>query len=46
MIGLLHIAIGSLGAAFALLILRADPRRHDNRAFAVLGLLVHLLLGA
>ena len=35
----LHVIVGSLGAAFALLILRADPRRHDNRAFAVLGLL-------
>ncbi|MBK9035022.1 MAG: hypothetical protein IPL61_27790 [Myxococcales bacterium] len=43
MIGLLHIAIGSLGAAFSLLILRADPRRHDNRAFAALGLLDALM---
>ena len=39
MSGALHVIIGALGAAFALLILRADPRRHDNRAFAALGLL-------
>lgn len=37
--GVLHLVIGSLGAAFALLILRADADRHDNRAFAVLGFL-------
>jgi signal transduction histidine kinase len=37
--GLLFILIGSLGVAFAALILRADPRRHDNRVFFVLGLL-------
>ena len=37
--GVLHILIGSLGLAFALLILRADPRRWDNRAFATLGFL-------
>ena len=37
--GVLHIIIGSLGVAFALLIFRADPQRHDNRAFALLGLL-------
>ncbi|HUQ04970.1 MAG TPA: ATP-binding protein [Kofleriaceae bacterium] len=37
--GLLFILIGSLGVAFAALILRADPRRHDNRTFFVLGLL-------
>ena len=39
MTGLLHVLTGSLGVAFALLIFRADPKRHDNRAFAVLGLL-------
>lgn len=37
--GLLHLLIGSLGVAFATLILRADPKRWDNRAFAVLGYL-------
>lgn len=37
--GVIHLLIGSLGAAFSLLILRADPARHDNRAFAVLGML-------
>ena len=37
--GLLHLLIGSLGVAFSLLILRADPRRWDNRSFATLGLL-------
>ncbi len=37
--GILFILIGSLGVAFAALILRADPTRHDNRAFFVLGLL-------
>ncbi len=36
---ILFIMIGSLGVAFSALILRADPHRHDNRAFAVLGLL-------
>ena len=35
----LHILIGALALAFALLILRADPRRWDNRAFAALGVL-------
>lgn len=39
MSGALHIVIGCLGVAFALLVLRADPHRHDNRAFALLGLL-------
>jgi signal transduction histidine kinase len=34
--GVLHILIGSLGLAFALLVFRADPRRWDNRAFAIL----------
>jgi len=37
--GLLHLLIGSLGAAFALLIYRADPRRWDNVSFAMLVLL-------
>jgi signal transduction histidine kinase len=37
--GVLFILIGSLGVAFAALILRADPHRHDNRTFFVLGLL-------
>ncbi len=37
--GVLFILIGSLGVGFAALILRADPRRHDNRTFFVLGLL-------
>src|SRR6266540_152207 len=37
--GILFILVSSLGVAFAALILRADPRRHDNRAFFVLGLL-------
>ena len=31
--------VGTLAVAFALLVLRADPRRWDNRAFAVLTLL-------
>ncbi len=35
--GLLHLLVGSLGIAFATLILRADPKRWDNRAFATLG---------
>jgi hypothetical protein len=35
----LHILIGALALAFGLLILRADPRRWDNRAFAALGVL-------
>jgi signal transduction histidine kinase len=37
--GLLHLLIGSLGVAFALLIYRADPKRWDNVSFATLGLL-------
>ena len=32
--GILHLLIGSLGVAFSLLILRADPHKWDNRAFA------------
>ncbi|MCA9679596.1 MAG: hypothetical protein KC464_31480, partial [Myxococcales bacterium] len=37
--GVMHLLIGSIGAAFATLILRADPKRWDNRAFALLGYL-------
>lgn len=39
MTGVILILIGSLGVAFSILILRSDPTRHDNRAFATLGLL-------
>ena len=39
MTAILHIITGCIGVAFALLVYRADPRRHDNRAFALLGLL-------
>ena len=35
----LLILIGAVALAFSLLILRAEPGRWDNRAFAVLGLL-------
>ena len=41
--GVLHILIGSLGVAFALLILRADPRRWVNRSFATLAFLDALM---
>jgi len=36
---ILHALIGALTIAFSVLILRADPRSWDNRAFAALGLL-------
>jgi signal transduction histidine kinase len=37
--GLFHLLIGSLVLGFSLLILRANPQRWDNRAFALLGAL-------